>query len=213
MRRVTAFVRRRPDGRGFAVCHIQHAQALGANPGHLESVTHTPKSRKALDLYTSIPWSSKCVAVACLRVPGDDEPTALARALLGGWRRRERARTTAFLLPRVSPLLYGTRCPDFGVHRLDVDGEGEKISDEISAAGGDPRRASQVWALGSCAPDRACRPEATRSSPKLPLDVMEHRGRLCVLDGLHRLARAVVEGREVVAVRKVPRAVLPLIRR
>ncbi len=41
-----------------------------------------------------------------------------------------------------------------------------------------------------------------------PLDVMEHRGRVCVMDGLHRLARAVMEGRERVTVRRIPRAAI-----
>ncbi|MCA9575452.1 MAG: hypothetical protein KC668_08445 [Myxococcales bacterium] len=45
-----------------------------------------------------------------------------------------------------------------------------------------------------------------------PIDVMEHRGRLCVMDGLHRLARAVREGRDMVSVRRIPRSAVPLIR-
>lgn len=61
---------------------ISLAQADGANPGHLESVTHTPASRKAFDLYTSIPWSSKCAAVAALRIAGDDDPEDLASRVL-----------------------------------------------------------------------------------------------------------------------------------
>ncbi len=39
-----------------------------------------------------------------------------------------------------------------------------------------------------------------------PLDVMEHRGRLCIMDGLHRLAKAVMAGRQKVAVRRIPRS-------
>jgi len=61
---------------------ISLAQADGANPGHLESVTHTPASRKAFDLYTSIPWASKCAAVAALRIAGDEDPEDLAHRVL-----------------------------------------------------------------------------------------------------------------------------------
>lgn len=45
-----------------------------------------------------------------------------------------------------------------------------------------------------------------------PLDVMEHRGRLCVMDGLHRLAQAVREGRDTVRVRRIPRSAIPRVR-
>jgi hypothetical protein len=37
-----------------------------------------------------------------------------------------------------------------------------------------------------------------------PIDVTEHRGRLCILDGMHRLAKAVREGRTSMIVRRVP---------
>ncbi len=45
-----------------------------------------------------------------------------------------------------------------------------------------------------------------------PLDVMEHGGRLCVMDGLHRLAKIVRQGREQITVRRIPRAAIPGIR-
>ena len=45
-----------------------------------------------------------------------------------------------------------------------------------------------------------------------PLDVMEHRGRLCIMDGLHRLARAVRDERDTVRVRRIPRSAIPRVR-
>jgi hypothetical protein len=41
-----------------------------------------------------------------------------------------------------------------------------------------------------------------------PLDVMEHRGRLCVMDGLHRLARAVRDGEDTISIRRIPRSAI-----
>lgn len=38
------------------------------------------------------------------------------------------------------------------------------------------------------------------------LDVMEHRGRLCIMDGIHRLARAAGERRGTISVRRIPRS-------
>ena len=37
-----------------------------------------------------------------------------------------------------------------------------------------------------------------------PMHVMEHRGRLCIMDGMHRLAKAVREGWKLVDIRRVP---------
>ncbi len=37
---------------------------------------------------------------------------------------------------------------------------------------------------------------------------MEHEGRLCIMDGLHRLAKAMMQGREDVAVRRIPKSAL-----
>lgn len=45
-----------------------------------------------------------------------------------------------------------------------------------------------------------------------PLDVMEHRRRLCIMDGIHRLAKALLEGRERVKVRRIPRSAVRGIR-
>lgn len=41
-----------------------------------------------------------------------------------------------------------------------------------------------------------------------PLDLMEHRGRLCIMDGIHRLAKAVMEGLEQVTARRIPRSAI-----
>lgn len=45
-----------------------------------------------------------------------------------------------------------------------------------------------------------------------PLDVMWRKGRWVFLDGLHRFARAVLDGATTVKVRKVPVVAIPLIR-
>ena len=45
----------------------------------------------------------------------------------------------------------------------------------------------------------------------VPLDLMAHKGRLCIMDGFHRLAKAVLEGREQVTVRRIPREAIPRI--
>ena len=42
-----------------------------------------------------------------------------------------------------------------------------------------------------------------------PIDVMENKGRWLILDGLHRLMKAVNEGETVVHVRKIPRTLIP----
>jgi hypothetical protein len=42
-----------------------------------------------------------------------------------------------------------------------------------------------------------------------PIDVMENKGRLLILDGLHRLMKASKEGHDKVAVRKIPRSRIP----
>jgi len=41
------------------------------------------------------------------------------------------------------------------------------------------------------------------------IDVMEYSGRLCIMDGTHRLAKAVLEGRAEVTVRRIPRSAIP----
>jgi len=48
---------------------------------------------------------------------------------------------------------------------------------------------------------------------RYPLDVMQCRGRLAILDGIHRLARLESEGADEVRVRRVPRALIPRILR
>ena len=61
----------------------------------------------------------------------------------------------------------------------------------------------------SVAPRHALRIE--QADMAFALDVMEHKGRLCIMDGLHRLAKGVMEGREEAAVRRIPRsAVQPI---
>lgn len=40
----------------------------GAIEKHVQACTHTPKSRKAFDLYNRIPWSEKCAAIAKFKV-------------------------------------------------------------------------------------------------------------------------------------------------
>ena len=44
-----------------------------------------------------------------------------------------------------------------------------------------------------------------------PIDIMENKGRWVILDGLHRLLKAFLEGRSVVRVRKIPRECIPQI--
>lgn len=39
-----------------------------------------------------------------------------------------------------------------------------------------------------------------------PIDITRHKGRWMILDGIHRLAKAVAEGRARIRVRKVPRS-------
>lgn len=46
-----------------------------------------------------------------------------------------------------------------------------------------------------------------------PLDTMWTTDRYVILDGVHRLARLVLEGAETAHVRRIPRAAIPLIRR
>lgn len=47
---------------------------------------------------------------------------------------------------------------------------------------------------------------------RFPLDVMPHQGRLCIMDGIHRLAKAVLLDRQEISVRRIPRELLPTIR-
>lgn len=42
-----------------------------------------------------------------------------------------------------------------------------------------------------------------------PIDVMENKGRLLILDGLHRLMKAYILGRKSVKVRIIPRDLIP----
>lgn len=44
-----------------------------------------------------------------------------------------------------------------------------------------------------------------------PIDVMEWRGHWLILDGLHRLMKASIQGQEKVNVRKVPQSAIPAI--
>lgn len=42
-----------------------------------------------------------------------------------------------------------------------------------------------------------------------PIDIMENKGRWLILDGLHRLMRAHIQGQKTVRVRKIPRSRIP----
>jgi len=44
-----------------------------------------------------------------------------------------------------------------------------------------------------------------------PIDIMYWKKRWLILDGLHRLMRQAIEGKEVVKVRKIPETAIPLI--
>lgn len=44
-----------------------------------------------------------------------------------------------------------------------------------------------------------------------PIDVMEHKGRLLILDGLHRLMKSYLKGLQTVKVRKIFRSQIPYI--
>jgi len=41
---------------------------------------------------------------------------------------------------------------------------------------------------------------------KYPIDVMENKGRLVILDGLHRLVKQKLQGKKTIAVRIIPRS-------
>lgn len=45
-----------------------------------------------------------------------------------------------------------------------------------------------------------------------PLQIMKYKGRWLLLDGLHRLVKAYLEGKRMVLVRKVPKSAIPLIK-
>ena len=46
---------------------------------------------------------------------------------------------------------------------------------------------------------------------KYPIDIMKNKGRWLILDGLHRLMRAYIQGQKTVQVRKIPRDMIPKI--
>lgn len=46
-----------------------------------------------------------------------------------------------------------------------------------------------------------------------PIDIMDQDGRWVILDGLHRLVKLVGQGSSEVAVRKIPRSMIPLIKK
>jgi hypothetical protein len=48
------------------------------------------------------------------------------------------------------------------------------------------------------------RDRIARADLRWPIDVMHHQGRWVMLDGLHRLAKAVQAGEQIVPVRKLP---------
>lgn len=49
------------------------------------------------------------------------------------------------------------------------------------------------------------------SDMKFPIDIMENKGRWLILDGLHRLMKAYLQGQKMVRVRIVPREMIPKI--
>lgn len=52
-----------------------------------------------------------------------------------------------------------------------------------------------------------------QSDTNYPIDIMYWKNRWLILDGLHRLMKLSIEGREVVDVRKIPLAAISLIRK
>jgi hypothetical protein len=48
---------------------------------------------------------------------------------------------------------------------------------------------------------------------RYPIDIMQKGEQWVILDGLHRLMKAVLQERDTVTVRKIPTAVIPLIRK
>ena len=46
-----------------------------------------------------------------------------------------------------------------------------------------------------------------------PIDIMENKGRWLILDGLHRLVKAYMQGQKTVKVRKIPRSRIPEIQK
>lgn len=52
-----------------------------------------------------------------------------------------------------------------------------------------------------------------KADTSYPIDVMWQDDRWVILDGLHRLVKLVNEGRRDVAVRKIPRSMIPLIKK
>lgn len=52
-----------------------------------------------------------------------------------------------------------------------------------------------------------------QSDTSYPIDIMFWKDRWLILDGLHRLMKQAIQGREVVQVRKIPESAIPLIRK
>ena len=52
-----------------------------------------------------------------------------------------------------------------------------------------------------------------RADLKHPIDIMENKGHWFILDGLHRLVKAYLQGSKTVKVRKIPRSRIPEILR
>lgn len=50
-----------------------------------------------------------------------------------------------------------------------------------------------------------------RADTSYPIDIMHNKGRWLILDGLHRLMKAVDAGKTVVTVRKIPHTLIPRI--
>ncbi len=50
-----------------------------------------------------------------------------------------------------------------------------------------------------------------KSDLRHPIDIMENKGRWLILDGLHRLVKARLQGMTAVRVRKIPRSEIPKI--
>lgn len=52
-----------------------------------------------------------------------------------------------------------------------------------------------------------------QANTNYPIDIMLWRGRWLILDGLHRLMREFIEGKEIINVRKISESAIPLIRK
>lgn len=69
---------------------------------------------------------------------------------------------------------------------------------------GDPYTASPNSVMAEPEKHRAEFERIGRADLVFPIDILRHKGRWMILDGIHRLSKAVMEGRQTIMVRKVP---------